>query len=197
MMFLTLTPVCNSAHDFRNGCNVAKWNSSGNTWMMHSIRYSWAIASLHDTACSNMPGKMSRLYCDSPALSNCDSRTRFVPTNILNSSLSLSRRSLSLKSIFLMFMWIDVNNESKGSHARFLNRLSWVPITLSKTTSTTFTFNENSTFDFIKEMLFGQQTGCKGKENLSKNVFCKLTYSLKVQNVRKVDFEETKISISI
>lgn len=37
MIFLTLTPGCNSAHALRNECKVCRWNSSGNTYMTKQI----------------------------------------------------------------------------------------------------------------------------------------------------------------
>ena len=41
---------------------VARCISSGKTWMMHSIRYSWAIGSRQDTTCSRTPGRTTRWY---------------------------------------------------------------------------------------------------------------------------------------
>lgn len=115
-IFLTLTPCSSSAQDFKNGVRVWMWNSSGKTWMMHSIRYSWAIASrqlttyiirkiwmgivfsksLYHRTCSKIPGNTNFWYLSSVTDSNWLSLTRLVPTKILSSSrsFSLCRRSL-------------------------------------------------------------------------------------------------------
>ena len=80
--------------------------------MMHSMRYSWAMASLQLTTCSRMPGRTRRLQsvaslnsskyrcCDylnmaTSTISSCDSLTKLVPTRILSSILSFSLLSLS------------------------------------------------------------------------------------------------------
>ena len=39
------------------GLSVCRWKSSGKTCMMHSSRYSCAMASLHLTTCSNILGR--------------------------------------------------------------------------------------------------------------------------------------------
>lgn len=57
MMFLMFTLSWRSAQAWRKLLNVLRWNSSGNTWITHSMRYSWAIGSLQLTICSNTPGR--------------------------------------------------------------------------------------------------------------------------------------------
>ena len=57
MMFLTLTLGCSCPQAFKKLLRVAKCISSGKTWMIHSIKYSWAIGSRHETTCSSTPGK--------------------------------------------------------------------------------------------------------------------------------------------
>ena len=58
--------------------------------MMHSMKYSWAMASLQLTTCSKMPGNTSMLYMSTWTISNWLNLTRLVPTKILWSILSLS-----------------------------------------------------------------------------------------------------------
>ena len=56
-MFLTLTLGCSCPQAFKKLLRVARCISSGKTWMIHSIKYSWAIGSRHETTCSSTPGK--------------------------------------------------------------------------------------------------------------------------------------------
>ena len=65
--------------------------------MMHSMKYSWAMASLQLTTCSKMPGNTSMLYMSTWTISNWLNLTRLVPTKILGSIFSLSLLSLSLR----------------------------------------------------------------------------------------------------
>ena len=57
--------------------------------MMHSIKYSCAMASLQLTTCSKMPGNTSMFCMSTWIISNWLNLTRFVPTKILGSILSL------------------------------------------------------------------------------------------------------------
>ena len=65
--------------------SIIRFSLKIQTWMIHSIRYSCAMASLQLTTCSRMPGNTSLLYMSTWTISNWLSLTRLVPTKILNS----------------------------------------------------------------------------------------------------------------
>lgn len=122
------------------------WNSSGNTWIMHSIRYSWAISSLQLTTCSNILGNTTELYKSTFMLSSWERRTRLVPTNRRSSLLSCSRFSLSLfcfvncwkekqteQNILRCFLYLPCMSLVLHSNPEFIhlrkvekNKLNWI-----------------------------------------------------------------------
>ena len=114
IVFLTLTSGTSCAQEDKKGSKLLRWYSSGKTWMRHSIKYSWAIASLQETICSKIPGKTTFLYLSASTESNCDKRTMFVPTKSLNSSLSLS-----LLSFWLECPWCCIRTQSLFISAKF------------------------------------------------------------------------------
>ena len=102
----------------RKVSNVARWNSSGKTWIMQSIKYDCAMVSLQLSTSSSTFGSTflkwrsqwtesvrgenifntSALYSCKPSPSSWLRRTRFTPTRIRSSSLSFSLFFLSLEA---------------------------------------------------------------------------------------------------
>lgn len=75
---------------------VYKWYSSGNAWITHSIRYYWAIVSLHITTIFKISGNTVVLYTSKVTPDKLLKRIMFSPTVTLSSFLSTSLYSLSL-----------------------------------------------------------------------------------------------------
>eukprot|EP00968_Pinguiococcus_pyrenoidosus_P018320 scaffold1883_cov261-Pinguiococcus_pyrenoidosus.AAC.16 len=81
----TLTRSLRPGTTAKNCVSVAKWKSSGNTWMRMSIRYDCASTSRHLFTCSSIFGKITSLYSATPTPSRRDRRSMFCPTSILRS----------------------------------------------------------------------------------------------------------------
>lgn len=74
----------------RSCSRVYKWNSSGNAWITHSIKYCWAILSLHMTTISRILGNTTWLYISKVTPLRLLKRMMFSPTVTLSSFLSTS-----------------------------------------------------------------------------------------------------------
>mmetsp|Transcript_23312 Transcript_23312/g.58511 ORF Transcript_23312/g.58511 Transcript_23312/m.58511 type:complete len:203 (-) Transcript_23312:599-1207(-) len=95
MMEWMPTPTLRSGQAESRVSSVRRWNSSGNAWIMQSMRYCCAMSSLHDTICSMIFGSTLPSYISMSMPSSWLSSTRFLPTRSCSCWRSRSRRSLS------------------------------------------------------------------------------------------------------
>mmetsp|Transcript_33662 Transcript_33662/g.79876 ORF Transcript_33662/g.79876 Transcript_33662/m.79876 type:complete len:264 (-) Transcript_33662:699-1490(-) len=125
MITCTLTPDCSSGHAPSRTLNVRTWNSSGNAWIMQSIRYCWAMSSLQDTTCSMILGRTWPSYMARSIPSSWLSRTRFFPTRSCSCC-----RSFSLRSFSCMAPWCCIRTHSLFISVKLRTTKSMASLTL-------------------------------------------------------------------